>query len=304
VTGPPRRRSPERPDPPRRSGVPAGRRTPAKGSGERRSGGKATAEPPKKNAAKTAGKSAGKTAGTSAPGRDAAGRRRRRWIVVGALAGAVLVGWVVLGSPLLEVTRIEVVGAIGGREPAVRRASGVHAGDALALVWPGRVSGRVEGLPWVSRARVRRSWPHTVRITVEPRVPVGRVTVPGPSGAPPHYLVVDRTGQVLWSADQQPGAIPELQGAADLARPGGHIAPRVLALAAGALTPDLATRAASVAIDDGSLVVQVADGPQVRFGRPVGVATKSRVAAAVLATLGDALPTYLDVSVPSSPVSG
>ena len=55
---------------------------------------------------------------------------------------------------------------------------------------------------------------------------------------------------------------------------------------------------------DGSLSVRTAGGTEVRFGRPTDVAAKSRVAAAVLATLGDLHPTYLDVSVPSSPVSG
>lgn len=213
-----------------------------------------------------------------------------------------VVGWVVLGSGLLAVTRIEVVGAVGGREPAVRRASGIRPGDALALVWPDRVAGRVEDVPWVDRARVQRAWPHTVRITVEPRVPVGSVTVPGVSGAPARFLVVDRTGRVLWRAAERPGAIPELEGVADVAR--GTIAPPVLARAAGALAPGLASRATAVVFADGSLSVRVVGGTEVRFGRPVEVRLKSRVAAAVLDALGEARPGYLDVSVPSSPVSG
>jgi len=236
------------------------------------------------------------------PGSARGWQRRRRVLLVAVVV--IALGWVVLASPLLAVHQVEVVGALGARDAQVRAAARVRSGDNLVTTWPGRVADRVRGVPWVATAQVTRSWLHTLTIAVTPRDPVGSVEVPGASGRPTRFLLVDRTGRVLWTAAQAPTALPALVGIAAIAPPGGIVRPLSLARATGDLVPDLAGRAASVAMVDGSLVVQVAGGPQVRFGEPTDVRVKSRVAAAVLATLGGTPMGYLDVSVPSAPVSG
>ncbi|MBM3661179.1 MAG: FtsQ-type POTRA domain-containing protein, partial [Actinobacteria bacterium] len=175
---------------------------------------------------------------------------------------------------------------------------GVAVGDPSLRVLPGRVADRVEALPWVAEARVTREVPGAVRIEVVPRIPVGWVT------AGERTLLVDADGIVIERVDAPPAGVPALVGVADLGPVGGRIAPGSLPASAGALGAELRLRVAAVALEDGAVTVQVANGPQLRFGTPERMALKARVAAAVLASLGDAPVTYVDVSVPAAPVSG
>lgn len=225
----------------------------------------------------------------------------RRRILLWSLAVVTLVVLAATGaaiSPLLDVETIEVVGVPADQATEVQAASGLEVGDSIVTFLPGSVAGRVRDLPWVATARVTRDLPNRVRIAVVPRVPVGWTK------AGSQVLVVDAESRVLVRVAAPPVGLPELIGVADVAPPGGQIAPPVLARAAEALGPDLRARSASVALEDGSLTAQVAAGPQVRFGAPRSVAVKARVAAAVLARLGGTPAAYVDVTVPAAPVSG
>ena len=209
-----------------------------------------------------------------------------------ALVGAAL-------SPLLDIEQIQVVGAgSAAHEAEIRRASGLEVGDPIVTFLPGSTAGKVDDLPWVETAHVKRELPNIVRITVTERVPVAWVK------AGSRAVVVDPTGRVLWRADAPPSGLPELVGVADIGKPGGLVRPVVLSATAAALGPDLASRTASVQLDDGTVTVQVGGGPQLRFGSPTQVATKARVANAVLAALGGNPMSYIDVTVPAAPVSG
>lgn len=201
-------------------------------------------------------------------------------------------------SPLLDVEDVEVTGVTPERAAAVRRASGIDEGDSIVTWLPSQVADRVRALPWVADVSVTRDLPATVHIEVVPREPVGWVR------AGDEVLVVDGSGRVLWRVEGPPGAIPELSGAADVAPPGGIVRPVALARVAEGLGPTLRARTVAVVLADGSASAQVADGPQLRFGAPRNVAVKARVAAAILASLGDQPTTYVDVSVPAAPVSG
>ena len=238
----------------------------------------------------------------SAPAPEAAAPpRRRRRVVAWVVAVVVVVGGLAAGvalSPLLDVESVEVTGVVAERADAVREAAGVAVGDPALAVLPGRVAGRVEALPWVADARVTREIPGAVRIAVVPRTPVGWVT------AGERVLLVDADGTVIEKVDVPPAGVPALLGVADLAPVGGRIAPGSLAASAGALGAELRLRVVAVALEDGAVAVQVANGPQLRFGTPERMVLKARVAAAVLASLADTPVTYVDVSVPAAPVSG
>lgn len=200
-------------------------------------------------------------------------------------------------SPLLDVEEIQVVGAANERIAAVERAAGIERGDSIVTMLPGRIAGNVSDLPWIDSVSVTRDFPTTVQIRVTERLPVGWLR----TGS--RVLVVDDEARVLWQADVPVAGLPELVGAADVARPGGRIRPVVLAAAAGALGPDLRARTATATLSDGTLMVQVVDGPQLRFGAPSRLAAKARVAAAVLDALAGPA-TFVDVTVPAAPVSG
>jgi cell division protein FtsQ len=212
-------------------------------------------------------------------------------VVVGGAVGVAL-------SPLLAVDSLAVTGVAPDRVAAVERAAGVAEGDPILGFLPGRAAARVEDLPWVEDATVVRDLPGDVRIEVVPRIPVGWTK------AGERVLMVDAEGRVIDAVDAAPPGVPELTGVADLAPPGGEIRPRSLAAAAGALGPEMRGRIGNVALEDGAITAQVGFGPQLRFGTPDRIALKARVAAAVLASLGSAPVTYVDVSVPAAPVSG
>jgi hypothetical protein len=65
--------------------------------------------------------------------------------------------------------------------------------------------------------------------------------------------------------------------------------------------------AADVTVDQGTATVHLVSGTEVRLGRPVQLAVKLRAAGAVLdhaAVTGAPQPAYVDVSVPTNPVTG
>jgi len=224
--------------------------------------------------------------------------RRIAWWCLAAVAVLCAAGAAAAWSPLLDVESVQVVGVTGPQAVAVEDASGVGVGDPILGFLPGRAAGRVEDLPWVDDARVVRDLPGDVRIEVVPRVAVGW----SPAGA--RILPVAADGRVIDRVEAPPAGVPELRGVADVAPVGGVITPVSLPAAAGALGPELRSRVTAVVLDDGAVTAEVLFGPQLRFGTPDRISVKARVAAAVLASLGTAPASYVDVSVPAAPVSG
>ena len=101
-----------------------------------------------------------------------AGRRRLRVLVgVAVLVLLTVGGWLAVRSPLLDVDRIEVQGAAHTPRAAVLGAARLHRGAAMVNVDQAAAGRRIESLPWVGQARVRRAWPGTVLITVTEREP-------------------------------------------------------------------------------------------------------------------------------------
>lgn len=230
--------------------------------------------------------------------RRAAGRRRlHRLVAVAAVLGVLTAAAGLALSPLLAVHTVTVRGA-GPQQAAVIRAAGIHPGDPMVFVHSGRAAAAVEHLPWVASARVHRSFPNTVTITVTPRTPVAWAD----TGAG-QMVVVDARGVVLARAPTAALPLPQLIGLRHLAAPGGRIAPTSPAAAAGALDPTLGPRVTTLMAGPQGLVALVLGGPQLRFGDPASLPAKAHAAAAVLGALVRPA-TYIDVSVPSAPVAG
>ncbi|HEY8216232.1 MAG TPA: FtsQ-type POTRA domain-containing protein [Acidimicrobiia bacterium] len=227
-----------------------------------------------------------------------AGRRRLRRLLL-CLALASLTGTVAVAawSPLLDVDRVVVTGA-GPRTAAVRAATGVDRGSALLFLDTGAVEGRVEELPWIADARVERDLPGTVRVHVTVRAPVGYA--PRPDG---RVAIVDPGGLVTDVAAAPPGGLPALVTTVPPPRPGSTVTPRAAARVAAALGP-LAGRVTRISVDHGEAALTLSDGLVVRLGDLGHLAEKSRAAAAVLGAAGLPPIAYVDVRVPSAPVTG
>jgi cell division protein FtsQ len=229
----------------------------------------------------------------------AQGRRRLRWLiglfVVGVLAA---VAWLVTHSALLDVEHVRVIGTQHATAAEVRLAAGVDRGDAMLFVDTGAIEHDVERVAWVDRARVERSLSGELAIHVTERRPAAWAR-----RAPDRVALVDTRGRVLSDAPQPPAELPEVAGLSAVPPAGRQIVP-----AAGGvlekLPSELRVLTTRIAVQEGAVAVALHEGTEVRLGSPDRVAAKARAALAVLGATTGAPPRYIDVRVPSAPVTG
>lgn len=150
------------------------------------------------------------------------GRRRRRNQLLGAAAVLALVGgflWA-LRSPLLDVDEVQVVGAEQTAVAELVAASGIVVGQQLLDVDGDEAAARLEALPWVRRARVARSWPSAVRISIVERQPVAQVAAVGGG-----WFLADGTGRLLAEVDVPAPELVVIEGEVpESAAPGQQLA--------------------------------------------------------------------------------
>ncbi|MGH9190361.1 MAG: cell division protein FtsQ/DivIB [Acidimicrobiales bacterium] len=231
---------------------------------------------------------------------------RRRLMVIGAISFvsvAVATGWAVTRSPVMDVDRITVVGDVNTSPAAVARSAGLHLGQAIVDVDESAAARRMERVPWVRLAYVRRRWPATVVVTLVERVPVAVVA---PSGGP--QMLVDATGRVLAEASDQVGerqVLPMLLGLPRPGPPGSQLrAPGddVLAVAT-AISPALAAHLEGVApAAGGGVELRLRPSGTVRFGKAIQVDEKLAAVSAVLSGADMSNLVVLDVRIPQTPV--
>ncbi len=204
-------------------------------------------------------------------------------------------------SSMFAVAHIEVTGGTPGLRAQVRHELAAVRGTSLLGLDGAALEGRVESLPTIVSARYDRAFPHTLRLTVVPEVPVavlhrgtetwllsgrGRVVRRIQPRTRPFLprIWVTRATQV------EAGTFVQPDGAGRAAR----------ALALGSRFPG---RIATAAMARGELVLRLRSGIELRLGRPADVRLKLAIARRALRDL----PTgsvYLDVSVPGRPVAG
>jgi cell division protein FtsQ len=135
--------------------------------------------------------------------------RIRRWsrtklvlvvVALGALIG--VLAWVVLGSSLLAVRTVEVIGADAAVSEEVGEIADAEIGTPLARLDLAALEQDVEQIRTVLSASVERAWPRTLRIVVDIREPAAVTKTPN------GFDVVDRTGAVLSSSPERPRDLP------------------------------------------------------------------------------------------------
>jgi cell division protein FtsQ len=157
------------------------------------------------------------------------GRRRLRIIMLVSavtLVAALAVG--ALYSPLLNVRHIRVTAPASVSRAEVLSLAGLSHPRPLIEVDTRAVAARLNAVPRLGGARVQKSWPTTLLISVMTRAPVAIVARGTPPGAPPStggpaWATVDATGRVLANVDAAPG-LPVLEGVGPVPAPGGWLA--------------------------------------------------------------------------------
>jgi cell division protein FtsQ len=227
-----------------------------------------------------------------------AGRRRLRVLLVGAsvrcAAGiSVLVGT----SPVLDVDHMSVTGMQHVTAAQVRTASGVSMHDHLLFVDAGAAAHRVEQLPWVAHASVKRDFPGTLKIAITEYIPVAYVR--GTTGV----VLVAENGHVIAYSPTAPTRGVEIRGVRRAPSVGELLSPPDAAGVVSRLPATLAPQVSAVDVSGGGLALVLARGGQIRMGNASDLDAKAAAAEAVLAHLGAQSFSYVDVSTPNRPVS-
>lgn len=129
-------------------------------------------------------------------------RRRTLWKLAGvaiacaALAGFSFAAQAFARDPRFALAGVGVSGNVRTPGALIVGAAGLPAGANVWLLHARAAAARVERLPWIDSATVRRTWPNVVTVEVTERVAAARLRQAGPGGAP-HYALIDRTLRVL-----------------------------------------------------------------------------------------------------------
>ena len=236
--------------------------------------------------------------GTGAPAAAPGSKRAHPWkaaffvlAVVAIIAG---VTWALLGSKFLVVRSITVDGAPDIPRSQVITAAGVRAGTPLIRISTGTVTRRVERLTLVESARVTRSWPNAITITIVERT--AALAVREPAG----WDLVDRFGVVLKQVQSRPHGLPRVRTstAPDLLR--GNPAVFAAATVGRELPARLAAKVRSIGAPTADTVTLY-----LRHGRTVvwGDASQTAMKARELAILMRGRARYFDVSDPRAVVT-
>ena len=226
--------------------------------------------------------------------------RRNRRPVQWAAAGTVLVAvvWLLLVSPVLGVSSVQVDGVTLLPADQVRETAGIEPGTPLLRVDVDAARARVARLPQVASVAVTRGWPNTVVVTVVERTPIAIVGEPG------RRTLVDADGVLF---DTISGAPPAGVVPLDVASPGpGDPATAAALTAIEALPGALRTQVASVAATPtGEITLTLTDGTLVPWGGPERSERKAAALAALIEQLADGKldpATTIDVSTPEDVV--
>ncbi len=202
-------------------------------------------------------------------------------------------GWAVLNSSLLSVRHVRVTGDSPLVSAAqVRRAAGLRPGTPLAKVDTAAVARRVERIAVIASARVSRSWPDTIVISVRDRVPALAVASAG------RYRLIDGAGVTVRWAKLVPAQMPVLTSPPAVLR--GNQGIRAAVAVLRELPAKLGKLVKSVSAPSADAVtLRLAGGITVVWGGPGRTAVKARE----LALLMRKHAIYYDVSDPNTVVT-
>jgi cell division protein FtsQ len=221
-------------------------------------------------------------------------RARRRklqaaipWAVtLGVLVVAGALTWVVLGTSVLGVRGVSVVGTKVLTPAQVEQAAGVRMEQPLARADLDGIRERVEALPAVERAVVSRGWPSTVEIQVVERTAVGAV----PAGG--QFRLIDAEGVAFRTVGAVPDGLPQLKVTEPTPQ---DVETRAALVVLASLTQDLREQLVSIAVPaPAQVTVTLREGRTIVWGDDSDSGEKAQVATQLLKRDGSTF----DVSAP------
>jgi cell division protein FtsQ len=227
--------------------------------------------------------------------RAAAVRRRPRTVlavVCALVALAAVLVWLGGFSSVLATRTVTVTGlADAAEQQAVADAAAVQIGTPLARVDTGGAAERVALIPTIASVSVNRSWPNTVVVSVQRKVPV--LAVKNPQG---QLQVVDASGVPFETVTTLPPGVAQVNATSDSPDPQGvQAAISVL----GLLSPERRAQVSGVTVTSADLVTLQLGKVSVVWG---GLADGPKKLA-ILEVLLKTNPAVIDVSAPDTPIT-
>jgi cell division protein FtsQ len=246
----------------------------------------------------SSGQAPGRFAGIAGQDRRPSGRprARRSTLLAGAAVLLIVAGvvWALLGSTVLVVRSVRATGTPLVPRSRIIAAAGIARGTPLIRIDSQVIERRIERIPQVAAATVRRQWPGTVVITVQDRVPGLAVR----QGA--RFALIDGSGVVVRLTTARPAALPLLTGIASTALrgdPAVSAADAIVRQLPAALHRRVVVVRAPAA-DDVTLVLR--GGIRIVWGGTDRGAAKDREVTALLRKHAS----FYDVSSPATAVAG
>jgi len=233
------------------------------------------------------------------------------------LTGVLVIGaaWLAAresSDPRFALRLVSVSGNVRAKAADIIAAAALPRGENIWLIDVRAARARVEALPWVRSASIRRSWPNRLSIVVTERVPVARIRLPSAPEDPAaggEYALVDVAGRVLEVGpepldqrlpivDVRPLPSGATQAGASLAH--GDAA---LALDAARRLSDLHVRYSEIGADpDIGVSALLVSGLRVVFGDTDRLRQKVALAEAIAARIRDpSAVRYVDVRSTNAP---
>ena len=226
---------------------------------------------------------------------------RRRLVAVAAVAAIVIAGYLIFlrNSSLFAIDEVEVAGVTANQERIT--AALVQAADDMTTlhVRDDDLREAVARFPTVAALSTDTDFPHGLRIEVTERLPVAVAQIDG------EQTSVSADGYVLTGVEFDPKELPALDaGSSEDGRLGseGGAQAAILGAAPEELRPRL--EEATWDLDRKGVVVDLDGAPELRFGEGDRASDKWQAVVTVLAGPDLGSPGYVDVSVPTRPVSG
>jgi cell division protein FtsQ len=216
----------------------------------------------------------------------------RPWVIAGGVLALLgVASWLVFGSSVLGVSRIEVRGGGFVSDDAIRQASRVRLGTPMVLLDRGQAARGVEKLAAVKSARVEREWPGTLVVTVTLRTPIAAAPLRGGQ-----FVLVDASGVPFRTVGSTQG-LPMIEtSTTDLTAAPAAAALRTAAAVLASLPPELTAKLVRIeAPSDIGVRLMLTGGRQIVWGDASDNDQKARAALALLAENGK----VIDVSAPS-----
>jgi cell division protein FtsQ len=235
-------------------------------------------------------------------------QKRLRWLAAaGGVVALVVVGVVLLHTPLFEAKVVTITGDHPNTtDTAIESAAGLLGHPPLISVDPGPTAARVETLPFIASATVTRHWPDSVTVHVTARRPVAIMAGPAPD-----WSTLDGDGRTLQVTPGAP-ALPVL----GVRTPTGSLAPAVVGGTIGpaadpglevarTLPPAFAGQVVSITVaPDGTVSLALTSDLMVLLGTVSDLEAKYEDVAAILAHADLVGVHTIDVTVPQSPTTG